>query len=230
MSFLKEISKYNKLTNFTYNEKTIEFTKSYKYLGVEFQQNGKYKDVINTRILKARNAIYAINRACATDNTSSTHTKRKLFESKIFPILTYGSAIWGQMTNNRLQFKQNHDIIKESIRTKIKKLGVHIQDIRTNRTNKSLGSFKCSTYEDKLQLLQNDQLRTNSCLKSPPFDNYHTKIETFLNVSIKKLLGIKKCANNSIARMHIGWKPISITIWMAILLATHIRTNQQPST
>jgi hypothetical protein len=57
--FSKGNVQHNRLTNFTYNDNKIEFCKSYKYLGVEFQQNGKFKEVIKTRILKAQHAIYA---------------------------------------------------------------------------------------------------------------------------------------------------------------------------
>ena len=226
--FSKGYTQDNKLPKFLYNGEVIEFTKSYKYLGVEFQQNSKFKDVIKMRILKAQNAIYAINRACSTECTSSIHTRKKLFESKVFPILTYGCAIWGTMTNNRLKFQQDGDIIKENIKTEFNNLGIQIQDIRTNRTNKSLGSFSCPTYDEKLFLLQSPEIRTKLQLESPPFSNHHHKIETFLNISIKKLLGIKKCANNSLTRMHIGWKPISISMWMAAVkywLRTHQPTD-----
>ena len=213
--FSKGNVQYNKIANFVYNGNKIEFCKSYKYLGVEFQQNGKFKEVVKTRILKAQNAIYAINRACATANTSSIHVRKKLYKSKIFPILTYGSAIWGPSTNNRLQVTQNNDINKEIIRNEIKYIGIQIQDIRTNRTNKTSGSFKCNTYDDKLLLLQNRSLRSDMQLTSPPFDMHHPKIEIFLNSAIKMLLGIKKCAHNAIARIHISWKPISLSMWMA---------------
>jgi hypothetical protein len=57
---------------------------------------------------------------------------------------------------------------------------------------------------------------------------HHPKIETFLNSAIKKLLGIKKCAHNAMARVHIGWRPISLSMWLATLkywLRTYEPTN-----
>ena len=92
------------------NGEKLEYVASYKYLGVEFQQNGKFKEILKTRILKAQNAIYMIKRACASAEATSIQMYTKLFESKIFPILTYGSAIWGSPTDNRIHIKSDAEI------------------------------------------------------------------------------------------------------------------------
>jgi hypothetical protein len=44
--------------------------------------------------------IYMINRACASAQATSLNVHKKLYEAKIFSILTYGSAIWGSPLDN----------------------------------------------------------------------------------------------------------------------------------
>ena len=61
------------------NGENLEYVAFYKYLGVEFQQNGKFKEIIKTRILKAQNAIYMINRASASAKATSIEMYKKLY-------------------------------------------------------------------------------------------------------------------------------------------------------
>ena len=78
------------------------FVTSYKYLGIEFQQNGRFSTAIKTRILKAQAALFAIQKLCATATLDfpSPELVIKLFRAKILPILTYGSSIWAPKANN----------------------------------------------------------------------------------------------------------------------------------
>ena len=47
------------------------------------------------RVTKACNAIFCIRKALATSGNVSIKLAMSLFNSKIEPILTYGSIIWG---------------------------------------------------------------------------------------------------------------------------------------
>ena len=51
-------------------------------------------------MVKARKAIFAILQALVTSGNVSVPLAMKLFISKIEPILTYGSVIWGIERNN----------------------------------------------------------------------------------------------------------------------------------
>ena len=45
---------YDKMDNFVFNGDIINFVSHYKYLGVEFQQNGKFNLAIENKIAKAK--------------------------------------------------------------------------------------------------------------------------------------------------------------------------------
>ena len=59
---------YDKMDNFVFNGDIIGFVSHYKYLGVEFQQNGKFNLAIENRIAKANAALFAIKRLCSSGN------------------------------------------------------------------------------------------------------------------------------------------------------------------
>jgi hypothetical protein len=58
-------------------------------------KNGKFKECIKDRISKATRAAFIINQAVSTNYNISVSVSHKLLQQQIFPILTYGSAIWG---------------------------------------------------------------------------------------------------------------------------------------
>ena len=100
---------YVKMDNFVFNGDIIGVVSHYKYLGVEFQQNGEFNLAIANRIAKANAALFAIKRLCSSGNFEypSTEMLMTLFNAKIFPILTYGSSVWGPKSNNTITGKKN---------------------------------------------------------------------------------------------------------------------------
>jgi ribosomal protein L37AE/L43A len=213
MIISKGCVKYNNHQILQLNNDQLKYVSSYKYLGVEFQQNGKFKEIIKTRILKAQNAIYMIKRACASAETTSIEMYKKLFESKIFPILMYGSAIWGSPADNRLHVTSETEIDKIML-SKISK--TEIKDIKIHK-NKLGASLNCYTFEGKLKLIHNKELREKFKLQSLMPDITKSKIETFVNKCCKQILGVKKCCNSALARIHLGWTPISLKIWASVI-------------
>ena len=206
-----------KVENFIFDNHYLTFVNSYKYLGIEFQQNGKFKNAIQTRIQKAQNASFVIRQACSADNISSVELYRKLYEAKIFPILLYGSAIWGTATNNRLVITKKDPTSSTRIRDMIEeqnKKGTHLSDLRLSKTIPGQATILCSTYEEKLTTLSNVTLRNYLNIKSYQPDPEKSDVETFLNKHIKRILGVKKGCNNAIARMHIGWIPMYLKIYI----------------
>ena len=213
MIISKGVTSYKNHQQLNINGENLDYVAFYKYLGVEFQQNGKFKQIIKTRILKAQNAIYMLNRACASAQATSIEMYKKLYESKIFPILTYGSAIWGSPVDNRIYIKSKTTIDKNSLS---KVANCDAKNIKAHK-DKLSASLNCKNFEEKLKLIHNEELRKEFELQTLSYDITKTKIETFVNKCCKKILGVKKCCNSTLARLHLGWTPISITIWINVI-------------
>ena len=77
-----------------YNRKAIKYVPFFKYLRVEFSHNCELKKVKSERLTKARNAIFSLRRILYTNRNVSPKLALSLFDSKILPVLTYGSIIW----------------------------------------------------------------------------------------------------------------------------------------
>ena len=100
--FSKGKTKYENLTPFIYNHRIIPYESFYKYLGVEISDNCEFRLAKEERVLKAKKAIFTIRQALTTSGNVSVNLAMKLFDSKIEPILKYGSIIWGIESSNNL--------------------------------------------------------------------------------------------------------------------------------
>ena len=114
-----------KTLNFYYGPTRIEIVESYKYLGVIFSWNGKFKESVSNLSDKARKAYFALKSKLPYNNNLSVKSWLKLYNSMIVPIITYGSEIWIS------DFKPNFDSLDK---TKLEKtqnmilkniLGIH---------------------------------------------------------------------------------------------------------
>ena len=85
---------YGLQNNFSFGETIIQFESFYKYLGIEINDNSQFSLVKIERVKKARKAIGMIKKLLSTTGNVSVKLAKKLFESKIEPLLTYGSIIW----------------------------------------------------------------------------------------------------------------------------------------
>ena len=94
-----KIMTFSKGTNvknhpFKINNKVVEHTKEYKYLGIHVNaKNCLFTPSLTNLSTKATRAIYALNSKLPIKN-SPVRTIIKLFDSCISPILLYGSEIW----------------------------------------------------------------------------------------------------------------------------------------
>ena len=211
---------YTRDENFKFDDRYIDFVNSYKYLGIEFQRNGKFNTAIKSRLEKAKNATFVIKQACATESTTSIEVYKKLYETKIFPILMYGSAIWGSPTNNRIRISHEKPINKETLSNAVNinlRREIPLYNFRLTKNNKCHATFECPSYNDKIEILSNTPLASH--YKTEPFciENDHNDVETFINKHAKQIIKVKKSCNNHIARKHIGWTPITLRIWMTVL-------------
>ena len=106
--FSKGHTKYDLQNSIIIRNDIIPFEDFYKYLGVEISDDCKYFLVKKERVKKAGRAINVIKQLLRTTGNVSPKLGEILFESKIEPILTYGSIIWAveNSTNNVVM----HDI------------------------------------------------------------------------------------------------------------------------
>ena len=121
--FSKGHTNLNLQKRFLLGDKIIQFKDYYKYLGVEISDNYEFSKVKKERCAKVRSAHFMIKQALSTSGNVSIKLAKKLFESKIEPILTYGSIIWGverstnTVTLNGLKYDDTLKSIKKFIQT-----------------------------------------------------------------------------------------------------------------
>ncbi|XP_065320774.1 uncharacterized protein LOC135928280 [Gordionus sp. m RMFG-2023] len=73
--------------------KVIKVVSSYKYLGVNIDNKGSYKDELRFRIQNSRAAFYKYFKLWRTREIS-VFTRLRIFNSSIIPILLYGGDTW----------------------------------------------------------------------------------------------------------------------------------------
>lgn len=76
------------------NNRIIEQTNSFKYLGVAIQKDGKNETEINERVNNAMKLYYAFNRTFIWKQEISQKTKLTVYKSIVKPILSFGCESW----------------------------------------------------------------------------------------------------------------------------------------
>ena len=202
---------YDKENNFTFNGEIVMFVGIYKYLGIEFQQNGLFTTAIKNRISKAKSAFFMIKRACSTNENEypSIELLLNLFQSKILPILTYGSSVWAPKSNNSIigetnkYFQSNQHLLR-----KASLLNIKVKSIRSRKDDKT--QVLAESYKEKLKFL----LQKHTLGISPILDTYqdlytlHESIERLHLSLLKKFLGVKKACSSDNVRFELGAYPI----------------------
>ena len=121
--FSKTKTKYAKEVPFIYNNESIPFETFYKYLGVEIANNCEFNIAKKERNIKARKTIFSIRQALATSGNVSVKLAMKLFDSKIEPILTYGSIIWRiENSNNTVIIDGLKEVEQETTKNQVAKV------------------------------------------------------------------------------------------------------------
>ena len=86
--------KWSKKHNFTYNGETVDIVNEFKYLGMVFEDDGRFLSAIKLIKAQANKAMrYIISRARAKNMTIDIQLK--LFDTLVIPIMTYGAEVWG---------------------------------------------------------------------------------------------------------------------------------------
>ena len=97
--FSKGHTNYALQNPFLIGRKILQFENFYKYLGVEIMNNCAFTMVKRERVIKAKKAFNMLRPLLSTTGNVSVKLTKILFESKIEPILTYGSIIWASENN-----------------------------------------------------------------------------------------------------------------------------------
>ena len=85
--------KIRKMPKFNFNEETVDVVWDYKYLGVKFNYNNKFKKAQQLQFLLANRAMFSLLRKCRQLNLP-LDIQLELFEKCVHPILLYGCKIW----------------------------------------------------------------------------------------------------------------------------------------
>ena len=169
-----------------------------------------------------------------------------LFDSKIEPILTYGSVIWGaENNNNSVLIKGLEEVNKENIREQVEKLFRHvleetevnmnletIQQIGRKRENNKSRSIlvKFSDYGDKEKIIYSGKCNINPIPVEDNFSpNAFKEIQLVQNNFIKYVLNLPKQCSNYISRSEVGKFPLNLKIWSQ-MVKYFIRLKQEPTT
>ena len=203
--------------HFMLNDTCLDYVQSYKYLGIDFSQNGKFTLAIENRVHKARNAIFSLRKACYSmaDIAPNVEILKQLFQSKIIPILTYGCAIWGPSKNNKIKVE---DILNDA-------QSAHLLNTIIPNTSNEIKSFRrtrfgtiieLKDFKTKINILEHVELQrkkiTDFTLNKP-----YEKIEKIQNHFYRNCLGVSKYTAIKAVQYEVGAYPISVHIKTAFL-------------
>ena len=80
---------------FYYGGKQIDIVNSYKYLGIDFTTKLSFVNSTAGLIAKAKRSCFEITKSLNKINCTEMKIFTKLFDSKVQPILSYASELWG---------------------------------------------------------------------------------------------------------------------------------------
>ena len=91
----KNGGKLSKFEKWFYEGKRLEVVPFYKYLGVTFSRSLSWSSHISNAVLQAKKITYGIFKSLHMLNPWPYDLFFKIYDTKINPILLYGSEIWG---------------------------------------------------------------------------------------------------------------------------------------
>ena len=103
--------------SFTYDNKNLEITNEFTYLGLVFSKTGSFKANQKMLVKKATSAMYDVLRK-GRHNNLSIKCHLDLFDKVVKPILLYGCELWGF---------ENTDLI-ERVHLKFCKILLHLKE------------------------------------------------------------------------------------------------------
>jgi len=85
----------SRFEKWTYNGIPLQVVNSYKYLGLDFTTRLSFNNLTGAFVSKAKKAIHEIMSSLKSIDCYNLDVFTKLFDSKVKPILLYGSELWG---------------------------------------------------------------------------------------------------------------------------------------
>ena len=85
-----------KMPKFNFNEETLDVVRDYKYLGVKFNYNNKFKKAQQLQLSLANRAMFSLLRKYLQLNLP-LDIQLERFEKCVHSILLYGCEIWAKM-------------------------------------------------------------------------------------------------------------------------------------
>ena len=95
----------------TLNDKVIETTKTYKYLGLLIHNNGNFMKGTSELKTKARKAWFKCKNILYSNKVNNVQLLLELFDKLVKPILLYGVEVWGPDYLKQLILKDDYKTI-----------------------------------------------------------------------------------------------------------------------
>ena len=218
--------KSKNLPQFTYNDIALETVKSYKYLGIIFQSNGKYDKTVKDVINKCARSNYLIKSAMNVGGTYSVSLAYELFEKQVLPIINYGSSIWSLPRVSNILYLDNVKNDVTNIKTYVTRI---VNTISGNKLKfnmaRRIGTknsctrpilIKFNNIEDKeffSQAIRSSNAHSNLSCRNPDilYDEYD--IEKIHTKFCKQILGLRRNTSNMGALGELGKYPVIFKNW-----------------
>ena len=81
---------------FHFGNKPLEIVQLYKYLGITFQQNGRFKHAMEDLKNRSNKAMFKLSSILENASVRDSKLWLKMFDCTLRPILTYGCQVWSQ--------------------------------------------------------------------------------------------------------------------------------------
>ncbi len=216
-----------------YEGNPIDYVTTYKYLGLQLSSNGKFNAMIYDRCMKASRASFQMRNAISTTYNVSHQLAMSIFDKQIYPILSYGSSIWGQNTglqSLKVTFQNHYDLSKSSLSTLFKQItgkDIIFEKIST-QSSKNQVTIRVPELDDKISLLSRQQ---NSPV-TVDIENHRTDtwaaFEKVHSSFCKFVLGVSKFSSNYAVLGELGRLPIEHKITMSHILYWHRLEKETP--
>ena len=84
-----------KIEKWFYGDYELQVVNSYKYLGLDFSTRLSFKNATSPFTAKAKQSCFQITKSLNSLNCYNLNVFMKLFDSKVYPILSYACELWG---------------------------------------------------------------------------------------------------------------------------------------
>lgn len=205
--------------NFIFEDKTLENVNYYKYLGVQVQRNGKYKNAIAQRISKANRAIHVLKQILGYSTPVSAKLAMSLFDKQIVPIILYGSVLWGIPDSNRyikIQINKLNVKIKSQVQSILNKRmnrDIKINEIKVLRSKGEV-LVKLNNSQDKIDLIYSNKSYSDNYLITNHDMEEKNNYESVHKKYCKYVIGVPKFASATAAMKEMKRYPIQLQAYV----------------